>query len=127
MYALIFSTRAVWSISQYRMNLARLCHKCTYEYVGLHVQHRLFFSYFNQTWTFSDRFSKYAQLRKFIKIRPVRAELFRADGQTDRTKQIVALHNLNSRNEITRGLLGPDSESIAVRRNAGNCLLVDMK
>jgi len=39
-----------------------------------------------------------------MQICPVRAELFRADGQTDITKLKVALRNLNSRNEITQGL-----------------------
>jgi hypothetical protein len=61
-----------------------------------------------------------------MKIRPVRAELFRANGQTDITKLTVVLRNLNSSNEITQGLLGPDGESIAVLRKIGNCLLVDM-
>ena len=62
-----------------------------------------------------------------MKICPARAELFRADGQTDMTKLTVALRNSNFRNEITQGLLGPDGGSIAVLRNVGNCLLVDMK
>jgi hypothetical protein len=33
---------------------------------------------------FLDRFSKNPQISNFIKIRPVAAELLRADGQTDR-------------------------------------------
>ena len=42
-------------------------------------------------------FSKKAQVSSFIKIRPVRAELFhsdsRTDGETDMTKLTVAFHN----------------------------------
>jgi len=35
-----------------------------------------------------------------MKIRPVRAEFFHADGQTDITKLIVAFHNLRKRLKI---------------------------
>jgi hypothetical protein len=34
-----------------------------------------------------------AQISSFIKIRPMGAELFQADGQTDTTKLIVAFRN----------------------------------
>ena len=37
--------------------------------------------------------SKRAQISSFIKIRPMGAELFHADRQTDMTKLIVAFHN----------------------------------
>ena len=53
--------------------------------------------------------------------------MFCADGQTDKTKLTVALRNSNSRNETTQGLLGPDGGNIAVLRNVGNSLLIDMK
>jgi hypothetical protein len=39
---------------------------------------------------FLDRFSKITQITNFMKIRPVGAELFQADGQTDG-------HEVNSR------------------------------
>ena len=42
----------------------------------------LFLSEFSDTWIF-DRFSKNTQISNFMKIRPVRAELFHADGWTD--------------------------------------------
>ena len=35
---------------------------------------------------FLHRFSKDTQISNFVKIRPVGAELFHADGQTDMTK-----------------------------------------
>ena len=41
---------------------------------------------------FLDRFSKSIQKLNFIKIRPVEADLFHAEGRTDLMKQIVAFH-----------------------------------
>ena len=41
---------------------------------------------------FIDRFSKKAQISRFIKIHAVGAELFHADGQTD-MKLIVTFRN----------------------------------
>ena len=43
----------------------------------LHVKYPLFLS------DFFDRFSKKSQISRFIKIRPVGAELFYADRETD--------------------------------------------
>jgi hypothetical protein len=42
---------------------------------------------------FSDRFSKNTQILNFMKIRPVGAELFRADGRTDVTELITTFRN----------------------------------
>jgi hypothetical protein len=42
---------------------------------------------------FFDRFSKKSQISSFIKIRPVRTELFVADRQTGMTKLIVVFRN----------------------------------
>ena len=62
-------------------------------YIGLHVKSSLFLSNFNETLFFPDRFSKNDQISNLMKIRPVGAELFHADRQTDMTKLTVALRN----------------------------------
>ena len=49
----------------------------------LHVKYPLFLLDFNKTWIFSTDFRK-TQMSSFIKIRPMGAELFHADGRTDR-------------------------------------------
>ena len=52
--------------------------------IGLHVKYPLFLSDFNKTCIISKDFSKNTQIPNFIKIRPVGAELFHAEGKTDR-------------------------------------------
>ena len=52
-------------------------------YIGLHVKCPSFLSDFNKTLIFSKDFRK-TQISNFTKIQPGGAELFRADGQTDR-------------------------------------------
>jgi hypothetical protein len=44
---------------------------------------------YNKTSSFLDIFSGNTQISNFIKIRPVGAELFHADGRTDMTKLVV--------------------------------------
>jgi hypothetical protein len=60
-------------------------------YIGLHVKYPLLWSYFNETLIYLHIFEKYSN---FIRIRPVGAALFHADGQTngraDITKLVVA-------------------------------------
>jgi len=51
-------------------------------YIGHHVKHPLFLADFNGTLTFSTDFRKTLTISNFMKIRPVRAELFHADRQT---------------------------------------------
>ena len=62
-------------------------------YIGLHVKYPLFLSDFDETWIFSTDFRKILKTSNSMKIRPVGAELFHADGQTDMTKLIVAFRN----------------------------------
>ena len=64
---------------------------------GLHSKYSSFLSDF-KTWILSlESFSKNTQRSNFMKIRPVGAEMFRAerreDGRTDITKLIVAFRN----------------------------------
>jgi hypothetical protein len=47
-------------------------------YIGLHVKYRLFMPDCNETFSFLDSFDKYC-----MKVRPVGAEMFHMDGQTD--------------------------------------------
>jgi hypothetical protein len=46
---------------------------------------------FSSNLAFLDRFSKNPHMSNFIKIRPVEAELFHADGQTDRRTGVTKL------------------------------------
>jgi len=60
-----------------------------------------------QTLSFLDIFSKYTQISNVIKIHPVGAELFHADGKTESemTKLIVALRNfVKARKKPAHGL-----------------------
>jgi len=66
-------------------------------YLGLHVEYHLFLLHFNEICFFSTDFSKKKiQISILMKIRPVAAELFHADGQTDTTKIIVAFRYLST-------------------------------
>ena len=80
MYALIFSTTFVWNISHYNKNGDIIKKK----YFGLHVKYRLLLLDFNGTWKFSRYFRKILRYQITWKNRPLEAELFREDGQTDR-------------------------------------------
>jgi hypothetical protein len=63
-------------------------------YTGLHIKYPLFLSDFHETGIFVDSFfSKNNEIPNFVKIRPVGAELFHADRQTDMTKLTVAFRN----------------------------------
>jgi len=63
-------------------------------YKGLHAKYALFLSDFNDTSIFREIFGKKkSQILNFIKVLPMLATLFHADGQTDMTKLIVASRN----------------------------------
>jgi hypothetical protein len=64
-------------------------------YKRLHVKDPLFSSGFNYTFILQTCSSN-TQISNFVKIRPVGAELFGADGQTDMTKLIVAFRNFTN-------------------------------
>jgi len=53
-------------------------------YIGLHVKCRLLLSDVNEIWILSTDFRKILKIWNVIKILPTGAELFYADGQTDR-------------------------------------------
>jgi hypothetical protein len=63
-------------------------------YIGFHVKYPLFLSDFNEIWIFFDAFSKNTQIQIFMKIRPLGAELFHADRETDVMELIIAFRNL---------------------------------
>ena len=65
------------------------------KYIGLHVKYPLFIVRFHWNLNFLDSFSKNTHISNFMKIRPVGAELFHADGRTDMTKLIVAFRNFS--------------------------------
>ena len=89
MPALIFSTSLVWNISHPRkihwdvnINL----HRSAYKVPVILVR-------FSSNLNFLGRFSKHPQISNIMNLRPVAAELFHADRQTDMTKVTVALRN----------------------------------
>jgi flagellar basal body rod protein FlgG len=49
---------------------------------------------------FKKQISKNTGIPNFMKIRPVRAELFHVDGRTDMTKLIVAFRNFANASKI---------------------------
>jgi hypothetical protein len=70
----------------------------------LHVKYPLILSDFNETWIFSTDFrEKKAQVSSLIKIRPVWAEFFHADGQTHMTKLIVTFRYFANAPKMTSG------------------------
>jgi hypothetical protein len=52
-----------------------------------------------------NKFSKKAQISSFIKIRPVAAELFHSDRQTNMTKLIVTFRNCAKAPEKNKPLM----------------------
>ena len=61
-------------------------------YTGLHVKYLLFLSHFKATWILSTDFRGKTPTPNFMKICPVGAELFHAEGrETDRQIEITML------------------------------------
>ena len=95
MCVLITSTTSthVWDIFILRRIERDMMKKRT----GLRVKHSLFLSDFKDTLIFSTDFSKNTRIWNLMKIRPVEADLFHADGRTDgqtgMTKLTVAFHD----------------------------------
>jgi len=73
-------------------------------YIGPHVMCPLFLSYSTETCIFSTGFRKNTYIPNFIKIRPVGAELFHADGQTDVPKLIIAFRTFANTPKIQKHL-----------------------
>jgi len=69
-------------------------------YIGPQVKYPFFLSEFNETY-FLDRFLKNIQIPNFMKIRPLGAELFHAERQTNKTKRMVFFAILRTRIEMT--------------------------
>ena len=60
------------------------------------VEYALFLLDFNETWICSVAFREKVQISNLIKIRPVAAELFYVDGQTEMTKLTLAFRNFSN-------------------------------
>jgi len=65
-------------------------------YKGLRVKYLLFLSDYNETLIFSTNFLKNTEISNLMKIRPVRAEMFHADRQTEMTRPTVAFRTFTS-------------------------------
>jgi hypothetical protein len=91
----ILSTTFVWNISHSKKNWARYDQRCTLVFMSINRYSCQIFMELNTV----DRFSKNALKENFMKILPVEAELFHADGRTDgRTERQTGRHDeANSR------------------------------
>jgi len=99
----IFSLQIlVWNISHFKQKLTKILSQMS---TGLHVKYPLFLPDFNQTLIFS----KNPHIQNLTKIHPVAAELFHADGWTNRhmTMLTVAVAILGLR--LKEFLLGKSS------------------
>ena len=65
-------------------------------YICLHVSYPWFLSHFNENLIFSTDFREVLKYQISWKIRPVGAELFLADEQTEMTKPVVAFRNFTN-------------------------------
>jgi hypothetical protein len=70
-------------------------------YISLHVKYRLFLSDFDETLNFLNSFSKNTQISNLLKIRPVVAELFRADRHDEANGAIRTFANAPNQMGVT--------------------------
>jgi hypothetical protein len=59
-------------------------------YIGLHIKDPLFLPDFNETWYLLTNLMRHNYIYNLMKVLPVGAKLFHADGQTDMMKLTVA-------------------------------------
>ena len=81
---LIFSTTFFRNISLSTKNWVRYGHR----HIRAFMQITVIFVKFGITLNFLNNFSKNTEISNFMKIRPVGAKLFHADGQTDRHDEV---------------------------------------
>ena len=111
-FALIFSA-TLSETSHSKKNSARLSHKCT----SVLVKSIRYYCEILMKFEFLDRFSrkKNLQISNFMKIRPVGAELFHVDRQSDRqtymTKLIVSFRNSVKASKNCKKCLFPELEN----------------
>jgi len=72
-------------------------------YIGPQVKYPLFLSDFTETY-FLDRFSKNTQIPNFMKIRPLGAELYHVERQTDMTKLMAVFRNFANAHKNDKSL-----------------------
>jgi len=102
-------------------------------YMGLHVKYRLFWLDFNETWILWTGFRIIPPVSNFMKIRPVGAELFRADGRTAMMTVIVAFRTFVKANKnvpinwvpSAHGLVYWTEQMFCTNLNCGFCVLCD--
>jgi len=82
--------------------------------IGIYVKDPLLLSDFNETCVYWTVFGeKNIEMWNFMKIRPVGAELFHADRQTDMTKLIVCFWQICER---------PQNQSVNAVQGNNRCL-----
>jgi hypothetical protein len=85
----IFSLQIlVWNIYHFKQKLTKILSQMS---IGLHVKYPLFLPDFNQTLIFS----KNPHIQNLTKIHPVAAELFHADGCTNRHTTMLTVARSN--------------------------------
>jgi len=71
-----------------------------------------------------DRFSKNTQISTFMKTRPVRAELFHANGRTDMMKLIVAFSQFHEHARRSQLWISAYWPTVAEHKQTNNCFML---